>query len=62
MTQFGNLIAGSVRITHLPFDLAMFIWYVASLFLTLLACWEWSGEFFQELEARWTGVALIAVS
>ena len=60
MTQFGNFIANSVRISHLPFDLAMFVWYIASLFLTLLACWAWSGEFFEELEARWAGVALIA--
>jgi hypothetical protein len=60
MTQFGNLIAGSVRISHLPFDLVMFSWFIVSLFLTLLACWEWSSELFPELEARWTGVALVA--
>src|SRR6185369_4698503 len=46
LTQFGNLIAASVRISHLSFDLTVFIWYLASMFLTLLACWEWSGEFF----------------
>ncbi|HLH32002.1 MAG TPA: DUF6798 domain-containing protein, partial [Terriglobia bacterium] len=60
MTQFGNLIAATVRISHLSFDTILFLWYVASLFLTLLACWEWSGEFFEEPEARWSGVCLFA--
>ena len=60
LTQFGNLIAASVRVSHLSFDLTVFIWYLASLFLTLLACWEWSGEFFEEGEARWAGVVMVA--
>src|SRR5215470_16939005 len=56
MTVFGELIAASVRISHVSFDLIVFIWYLASIFLTLLACWQWSGEFFWEPEGRWAGV------
>jgi hypothetical protein len=59
-TQFANLIAASVRISHLSFDAVIFLWYLASIFLTLLACWEWSGECFDEVEARWAAVCLVA--
>jgi hypothetical protein len=60
MSLFPKLIAASVRLSHLSFDLTVFLWYFAALFLTLLAAWQWSGEFFEEMEARWAGVALLA--
>src|SRR5262245_24869427 len=61
LTLFDELIAASVRATHLSFDVTIFIWYVASSFLTLLACWRLSTECFRKPEARWAGVALVAV-
>jgi hypothetical protein len=60
MSMFAKIVAASVRISHLSFDLTVFVWYFAAVFLTLLAAWEWSGEFFQERESRWAGVALLA--
>jgi len=60
LTLFPHLIAVSVRASHLSFDLALFIWYAFSMFLTLLACWRLSSEAFAESEARWAGVALVA--
>jgi hypothetical protein len=60
LTLFPNLIAGSVRLTHIPFDYTIFIWYLASIFLLLLACWEFSGVCFNTTRARWGAVALIA--
>lgn len=60
LTFFPNLIAASVRITHIPFDYAIFIWYLSSIFLLLLACWEFSGVCFDTTRARWGAVALIA--
>ena len=60
MTLYSSLIAASVRISHLSFDTTVFTWYLLSIFLTLLACWEWAGELFRETEARLAGVALIA--
>ena len=60
LTLFPNLIAASVRVTHIPFDYGIFIWYVASIFLLLLACWEFSGICFDTTRARWGAVALIA--
>ena len=59
-TFFPNLIAGSIRLSHLPLDTALFLWHLASIFLFLLALWELSGRCFADAKARWAGVALIA--
>jgi hypothetical protein len=61
LTLFPNLIAFSVRVTHLPLSAGIFVWHVASIFLLLLACWEMSGLFFPGRRgARWGGVCLVA--
>ena len=60
LSLFDELIAASVRATHLPFDVMIFGWYLASIFLMLLACWRLSVECFQEPEARWAAVATVA--
>jgi hypothetical protein len=60
LTLFPNLIAFSLRVTHLPLEMGLFLWHVASLFLLLLACWELSGLFFQNAGARWGGVCMVA--
>jgi hypothetical protein len=60
LTLFPNLIASSVRFTHIPFDYAIFMWYLASIFLLLLGCWEFSGVCFGTTRARWGAATLIA--
>lgn len=65
LTIFPNLIAFSLRVTHLPMEAGLFLWHVASIFLLLLACWELSGLFFLNEKppnagARWGGVCLVA--
>jgi hypothetical protein len=60
MTLFPNLIAFSVRVTHVPFETGLFLWHIGSIFLLLLACWELSGIFFTSVRARWGGVCLVA--
>ena len=60
LTFFPNLIAFSLRVTHLPMEVGLFLWHVASIFLLLLACWELSGLFFSNARARWGGVCLVA--
>ncbi len=60
LTFFPNLIADSVRISHLPLDAVLFLWQLTSIFLLLLACWQLIGKCFQDERARWGGVALIA--
>jgi hypothetical protein len=60
MTFFPNVIALSLRVTHLPMEAGLFLWHVASIFLLLLACWGLSGLFFPSARARWGGVCLVA--
>jgi len=61
LTLFPNLIAFSLRATHVPVEVGLFAWHVASIFLLLLACWELSGLFFPDSSrARWGGVCLVA--
>jgi hypothetical protein len=60
MTLFPNLVAFSLRVTHLPFEIGLFAWHVASIFLMLLACWQLSGLLFESARARWASVCLIA--
>jgi hypothetical protein len=60
LTLFPNLIAFSVRITHLPLEVALLLWQVASIFLLLLACWQLASLCFASPRARWAAVGLIA--
>src|SRR5208337_5418827 len=52
LTIFPNLIAFSLRVTHLPMAAGLFLWHLASVFLLLLACWELSGLLFAAAKAR----------
>jgi len=60
LTFFPNLIAASVRLTHLSLPWALFLWHVASIFLFLLACWKLTALCFTDTWARWAAVGLIA--
>lgn len=60
LTFFPNLIALSVRVTHLPFEVVLFLWHVASVFLLLLACWELASLCFTSARARWGAVGIVA--
>jgi len=60
MTLFPNLVAFSLRVTHLPFEIGLCAWHVASIYLLLLACWQLSGLLFESPRVRWGSVALIA--
>ena len=61
-TLFPNLIAGSIRLSHLPLEPALFIWHVSSIFLLLLACWQLNARCFTEPKARWGGVTVVAAT
>jgi hypothetical protein len=57
---FPELVGMSARLTHLPIDLVIFFWHVASIFLLLLASWQLLSACFENGAARWSGVALLA--
>jgi len=60
LTLFPNLIAASVRLTHIPLEWALLAWHFASIFLLLLACWHFGRICFRDPWAPWGGVALVA--
>jgi hypothetical protein len=60
MTLYPDLIAASVRLSHLPLDYAMLLWQLLTIFLLLLACWRIARLCFTTRRAAWGGVALVA--
>src|SRR2546427_8256670 len=59
-TLFAQTIAASIRLSHLSFGVAVFIWYLGCTFLTLLACWRVSVGIFPESFSRWGAVTMVA--
>jgi hypothetical protein len=59
MTVFPQLIAESIRLTHLPLGAALLLWHVATIFLFLVAGWRIARLCFEEHFAAWCGVALL---
>jgi hypothetical protein len=59
-TLYPNLIAASVRITHLPLSWAAFLWQILSIFLMLAGTWRLASALFEDSKARWAAVALMA--
>jgi hypothetical protein len=60
MTWFPQLIAGSVRFSHLPLPAVVLLWQFASFFFFLTACWQLLRHLFPSPRAHWAGAALIA--
>ena len=60
LTLFPEVIAASVRWSHLRLETILFLWQILSMFLLLLAAWDLSGGCFTSLRARWASVALLA--
>jgi len=60
MTLFPNLVAFSLRASHLPFEFGLLAWQIAAIFLLLVACWQLSGMLLGGTKARWGSVCLIA--
>lgn len=57
---FEQFVAGFVRLTHLSIATSEMLLQLATLALTLFACWKIACRFFNETHARWAGVALVA--
>jgi len=60
LSLFPQFVAVSIRLSHVPFDWALFFWHVFSIFLLLAACWQITELCFPDSEAQWFGVALVA--
>ena len=59
-TIFDKLIAGSVRLTHVPLAWAALIWQFVAIFFVLHGSWRISRRCFSDAPARWAAVGLIA--
>ncbi len=64
-TLYPNLIAFSVRATHLPLPWVAFLWHLVSIFLLLAASWRLASALFEsespeDERARWAAVASMA--
>lgn len=58
---FDDLVALSIRATHLPVDWAVFLWQLFSLYLLLLACFRVSRRCFADRRAQWVATVSVAV-
>jgi hypothetical protein len=61
LTLFPDLIGLSARLFHLQIDWAIFLWYIASLFLLFAAAWELLRACFENNAACWAGLCVLAL-
>jgi hypothetical protein len=59
---FSFALGSLVRGLHFPLRYALFLSYLASLWLMLCACWRLTGLLFQASSARWGAMLLIAAT
>jgi hypothetical protein len=59
-TIFDRLIAGFIRVTHIPVSWAELLWQFLSLFFILWAAHRIACKLFSLERARWAGVVLLA--
>ncbi len=59
-TIYDKLIAASIRLTHLPPDVTIFLWQFATTLAILAACLAIARRIFTKPEAHWSAVATVA--
>jgi len=59
-TIFDKVIAGSVRLTHLPVGAIVLLWQFVSIALILWGCLRIARRVFAESHAQWAAVTLVA--
>lgn len=61
LSLFDNIVAESVRLTHIALPVMVLLWQFVGLFGLLLGCWEIVSRCFREPCAQWAGVSFVAV-
>jgi hypothetical protein len=56
LSLFAPVLAGTARLAHLSMDWTVFLWYIATIFITLAACWTLAAASFQSPRARWCSI------
>ncbi len=59
LSLFSPILAGTARLTHLSMDWTVVLWYLATLFATLVSCWILAATCFESPRARWCAVLVI---
>jgi len=62
LSLFAPILAWTARLTHLSTDATIFLWYLVTLFTTLLACWLLAAICFSSPRARWSAVLAATVA
>jgi hypothetical protein len=62
LSLFAPILAWTARLARLSMDWTVFLWYVATIFLTLAACWMLAAVSFDSSRARWSSVLVIAAA
>ena len=57
---FAHLLAGVIRITHVPPAIVLLVTYLVSIYLYLLGCWSVARSLFTYKAERWSAVAFAA--
>ena len=57
---FDELVAWSIKLTHLPFNWAIFLWHVLTVFAFLWATLRLARKCFADTAAQWSAVLMIA--
>ncbi len=60
LSLYGPILAWTSRLTHLPIDWSILLWYVGTLFATLASCWLVARACFESERARWTSLLVVA--
>jgi len=59
LSIFAPILAWTARLAHISMDWTIFLWYIASIFLTLISCWLLAAISFRSPRARWCAVLVI---
>jgi hypothetical protein len=60
LTLFPNLIAATVRFSHLPLEWMLLLWHFCTVLALLVAGWRLAGRLFRDPLAAWGSAGLIA--
>jgi hypothetical protein len=62
LSLFAPMLAWTARLTHLSTDATIFLWYIVTLFATLVSCWMLGTICFSSPRARWTAILAVTVA
>jgi len=61
LSLFPRLVASVTRLTGVPIEWSMLLWFAFAQFLLLWAAYELAEQCFRSERARWAGIGLLAV-